>query len=257
VTNTIEPTEKLGDLVTKDPGRARPFELLKLDYCCGGQRTLAEACAQRGLDTATVIAMLVGLQEGSSAPRAEAHDVARATIAGLCDHIVEAHHERLRRDLPRITELLAKVARAHGKGHRELYDLQRLFAGMRSNLEEHLATEEETLFPACRALEESGHGPELDEALLAHEGEHDEVGAALTALRELAGDYRLEDALCGTHRVLLHSLHDLELDTHQHVHEENNVLFPRVRERLAAGQGPVPRGDRTSGWTHAAGRDRL
>lgn len=240
--NAIGPTDKIGDLVTQDPHRAHLFEQLNLDYCCGGLRTLADACAERGLDAATVIALLRGQQD--SPDPAGAHDVARASITELCDHVVAAHHQRLRRDLPRIDELLTKVVRAHGEGHHELYDLQRRFAGMRSSLEDHLVVEEETLFPACRELDESDHGPaELDEALLdLHEGEHNEVGDALRALRELSGEYRLEDALCGTHRVLLHSLQDLELDLHQHVHEENNVLFPRVRGRLAArGSGLTPR----------------
>lgn len=81
---------------------------------------------------------------------------------------------------------------------------------------------------------------QLDEALLAaHEEDHHEVGAALKEMRGLCDDYRPERALCGTHRVLLHSLHELELDTHQHVHEENNVLFPRVRELLDEAARPI------------------
>ena len=181
--NAIGPIDKIGDLVTQDPHRAHLFGQLSLDYCCGGQRTLTDACAEHGLDVATVIALLRG-QQYSPDP-AGAHDVAPALITELCDHVVAAHHQRLRRDLPRIDELLTKVVRAHEEGHHELNDLQRRFAGMRSILEDHLVVEE-------------------------------------------------EDAFCGTHRVLLHSLQDLELDLHQHVHEENNVLFPHVRGRLAA-----------------------
>lgn len=108
-------------------------------------------------------------------------------------------------------------------------------------LQKHLALEEETLFPACRELERSGVVPGvLDEDLLAtHEEDHLGVGTALREMRGLGDDYRPEHGLCGTHRNLLHSLHQLELDLHQHVHEENNVLFPRVRNLIAEALRPV------------------
>lgn len=232
---TIEPTDKLGDLVADDPRRARLFEQLGLEYCCGGRRTLEEACAQRGLDPETVVAVLKGLQDDATASWSTGHDIARASIPELCDHIVQVHHDRLRRELPHISDLLSRVVRVHGDGQRELHDLQRLFAGMRDELEGHLGIEEETLFPACRALDAADGAIEFDEALLVlHETEHEEVGDALAALRELTGGYGIEHALCGTHRALLQSLRELEFQLHQHVHEENNVLFPRVRERLAA-----------------------
>jgi regulator of cell morphogenesis and NO signaling len=164
----------------------------------------------------------------------EAHDVARATIPELCEHIVTRHHDPLRRDLPRISDLLATVVRVHGKTHRELHDLQRLFTTIREDLEAHMRLEEERLFPACLALCE-GQGAALDDGLLALlEDDHQATGDALCALRELAGGYRTEWALCSTHRALLRALRAFEIDMHQHVHEENNVLFPRARARLAA-----------------------
>ncbi|MEA2179662.1 MAG: regulator of cell morphosis and signaling [Solirubrobacteraceae bacterium] len=232
---TAEPTDTLGDLVVKDPRRARLFEQLRLEYCCGGQRTLEEACAQRGLDPETVVAVLNGLHEDATAASAHGYDVGRASITELCDHIVQAHHDRLREELPHTSDLLSTVVRVHGEGRPELHDLRRLFAGMRLDLEGHLEIEEQTLFPACRALS-SAHGADgFDEALLVlHEAEHEAVGDALAALRELTGGYRTEHALCATHRALLQSLREIEADLHQHVHEENNVLFPRVRERLRA-----------------------
>ena len=126
------------------------------------------------------------------------------------------------------------MARVHGGQHPELADLQRLFATTRGELEEHLRLEEETLFPACRAVDDGGAAA-VDPSDLEHlEHDHQATGDALCALRELSGGYDRDRALCGTHRALLGSLHALELDLHQHLHEENNVLFPRVRERLAA-----------------------
>ena len=234
----IDPSTSLGALVAERPARAGLLERLRFDYCCGGAQTLAEACARRGLDPHTVGALLEALDD---APHArldplEESDWRRATIADLCEHIVSVHHDGLRRELPRIAELLATVVRVHGRGHPELHDLQRLFAAMRDELERHLQLEERALFPVCRSLEDHDDtGAELDEgALVLLEDEHSDTGDALAAIRELADDYDPDRALCGTHRALLDALRALELDLHQHVHEENNVLFPRVRALAGA-----------------------
>lgn len=224
----------LGELVLEHPEAAAVFERLGLDYCCGGGRTLEQACSQHGLDVGTVDVLLRAVADEPRSADLEAHDVARATIPELCEHIVTRHHDALRRELPRISELLATVVRVHGKDHRELLDLQRLFAAFRNDLEAHLGVEERTLFPACRALDDHG-AASFDRGLLALlEDDHAATGDALCALRELAGGYRDDAALCSTHRTLLRALRALELDMHQHLHEENNVLFPRARARIAA-----------------------
>lgn len=228
----IAPTTTLGELVLVHPAAVPLLERLELDYCCGGRRTLEEACVQRGLDAHTVIAMIEALGTDAG-PGIDAHNIGGASIAELCDHIVKAHHDETRRELPRIGDLLATVVRVHCGQRAELADLQRIFAGMREELEQHFALEEELLFPVCRAL---GDTPAwIDEDVLAMcEHTHELTGEALAALRELCGGYDSEKALCGTHRALLEALHRLELDLHQHVHEENNVLFPRVRELVTA-----------------------
>jgi regulator of cell morphogenesis and NO signaling len=225
-------TSTLGDIVLEQPRAAALFERLGLDYCCGGRVTLEEACRQRGLHAMTVATLLHALADEPGDLERNAHDIARASIPELCDHIVMRHHEMLRRELPRINDLLDTVVRVHATTHPDLRDLQRLFAGVRADLEAHMHTEEETLFPACRALEADGA---FDSGLLELlEHDHATTGDALCALRELAGGYDTDAALCGTHRSLLRALRAFELDMHQHVHEENNVLFPRVRARIAA-----------------------
>ena len=223
-------TSTLGDIVLEQPRAAALFERLGLDYCCGGRLTLEEACGQRGLHAMTVATLLQALDDEPD--DAEVHDVARASIPELCDHIVAGHHDPLRRELPRINDVLDTVVRVHGSTHPELHDLQRLFTTLRTDLEAHMRTEEETLFPACRTLD--GDGAPDPGVLALREHDHAATGDALCALRELAGGYETEAALCGTHRSLLRALRAFELDMHQHVHEENNVLFPRVRARIAA-----------------------
>lgn len=225
----MDPSSSLGQLVVERPARAEVFERLRLDYCCGGAQTLAQACERRGLDVETVRALLDALEDPALDHRyLECNDWRRASLAELCDHIVAAHHDRLRVELQRIDKLMSTVVRVHGRQHPELHDLQRLFATLRHELESHIAVEEMVVFPACRAAE-AGGGSVDDQLLVLHEQEHAEAGDALTALRELAHDYDTDGALCRTHRSLLGSLREFELDLHQHIHEENNILFARVR----------------------------
>jgi regulator of cell morphogenesis and NO signaling len=225
----IDPSASLGLLVAEQPSRAEMFERLRLDYCCGGSQTLGQACQRSGLDVDTVCRMLEALEDSPmEGHHLERSDWRRVSIDELCEHIVTAHHDKLRAELPRIDELLTTVVRVHGKGHPELRDLQRLFESLRDELESHIETEERLVFPACRAAE-AGRTAVDEDVLASHEQQHTETGDALTALRELARDYDTTVALCGTHRRLLDALHGLELDLHQHIHEENNVLFPRAR----------------------------
>lgn len=232
----IEPTASLGDLVAERPGRAGLFERLRFDYCCGGKQTLAEACAQRGLDVDTVRELILALDGAApEAPRAAERDWREASLTELCDHIVSVHHDYLRAELPRISEVLETVVRVHGSKQPDLHELARTYDGVRAELEEHMAMEEEVLFKGCRAREAGEpDGTAIDVELIdRHEREHADAGDALATMRELAGGYDASRAFCGTHRALLDALRRLEADLHQHIHLENNVLFPRLRELLA------------------------
>jgi regulator of cell morphogenesis and NO signaling len=215
----IDPSRTVADLVLEQPSRARVFEELGVDYCCGGKQSLSAACDARGLVVDDAVSALESVAEMPAGER----DWASAPLAELCDHIVTAHHDRLRDELPRLDGLLEKVVRAHGDERPQLSELRDTFAALRSELEEHLATEESQLFPLVR----SG-GPYDAEQVAALEHEHAWAGAALAKLRELSDGYDLDRALCNTHRATLDGLRELELDLHQHIHEENNVLFPRA-----------------------------
>ena len=225
----IDPEQTLGALVAERPALTETLEQLRLDYCCGGDQTLAEACRRRGLDAATVAVLLEQLANAAPLRRVDPHDLRGATVPELCDHIVGAHHDRLRQELPRIEELLATVVRVHGGEHAELHDLERLFTALARDLREHLSTEETSVFPVARALAAGEQGDaRAVELVEEHTAEHTATGDALAALREMAGGYETESAYCGTHRSLLQALEAFELDLHQHVHEENNLLFPRM-----------------------------
>ena len=215
----IDPSRTVAELVLEQPSRARVFEELGIDYCCGGKTPLAEACAARGLavdDAATALDAAVEL------PTSE-RDWTAAPLAELCDHIVSEHHDRLRAELPRLDDLLEKVVRAHGDERPSVIELRDTFTALRSDLEEHLVAEEEQLFPLVRA-----GGPYDAEQVRELEHDHEWAGSALGRMRNLTDGYDLEQSLCNTHRATLDGLRELELDLHQHIHEENNVLFPRA-----------------------------
>jgi regulator of cell morphogenesis and NO signaling len=155
---STEHPQTLGELVSAQPALADLFERLGLDFCCGGRRTLAEACAEKGLDPHTVeVLVSAAPPAGERAGGDEVHDVAHASIPELCDHIVTKHHGPLRASLDRITALVAKVVRVHGADHPELHDVERVFDGARTELLEHMRVEELTLFPACRELDHGAY----------------------------------------------------------------------------------------------------
>jgi regulator of cell morphogenesis and NO signaling len=220
----------LGERFAERPSRTQLFERLRLDYCCGGHQTMAAACAKRGLELEEVLAALQALEErGPESVGVESRDWREVGAAELCGHIVTVHHDGLREAFPRIERLLATVARVHGNSEPRLRNAQRCFGEIRRELEPHLASEENVLFPACIASDQTG-SPVEELVLGEHESEHAALGHALAALRILCGDYDRQAALCNTHRALLDALEAFEQDLHRHVHEENNILLPRARQ---------------------------
>jgi regulator of cell morphogenesis and NO signaling len=235
----IDPERTLGELVVERPRRARIFEELQLDYCCGGGRSLSETAADHGLDGRT-LAIALEAAESVPEPNGAERDWREASLTELCDHIVDVHHAFLRRELPRIGDLLAAVSGRHGDTLPSVKELESRFSRLRDDLIEHIDKEEQGAFVLCRRLDGSdAELPDVSPQFAMHEAAHEAVGEALAEIRELAGDYRTEDALCTTHRVLLEALHDLERDLHRHIHEENNVLFPRMQARLDEARAPV------------------
>lgn len=232
----IEATTTLGELVAERPELAGLFESLRFDFCCGGDQSLAAACAERGLEVETVRAMLAAFKQvgPSAATAADERDWRQVGLGELCDHIKTTYHDGLRRDLPQLGELIDTVVRVHRDERPELVDAEHAFVELRGKIEAHIEEEEARLFPAMRELD-SPTPAKIDPVWIdKHEQEHDDVGEGLTKLRALADDYDLSKALCSTHRLLYDRLGQFETEMHQHVHKENNILFPRARELAAA-----------------------
>lgn len=214
----------VGEIVRALPARSRVFENLGIDYCCGGKKSLAEACRAKGLDPATVVALLTAM-DGAPDQASVNPDV--MSLSELCDHIEQVHHQYLREELPRLDFMTRKVAAVHGQDEPRLLEVRRVFEAFQAEMVSHTQEEDIVVFPAIRNLE-SGKRTPLDAAFAKLESEHENAGAALAHFKELTDNYTPPEWACNTFRALYDGLAQLEQHTHQHVHQENNVLFPRA-----------------------------
>jgi regulator of cell morphogenesis and NO signaling len=229
--------DTVGSIVARKPALSRVFEQARIDYCCGGGKTLDQACREKDLDPDAVLARLEESAAGSEGEPLV--DAAALGLAELADHIVETHHAYLRSELPRLDRMTEKVADVHGEKESRLRLVRETFVALFSELSSHMMKEEQVLFPMVRQLESSEGVPAFHCGSLANpirqmEAEHDRAGAALARLRELTDGYTSPDWACNTYRAMIDGLSHLEQDTHQHIHKENNVLFPRTLELAAA-----------------------
>lgn len=220
----------VGEIVRAAPGRSRIFENLGIDYCCGGKKPLTEACQAKGLDPATVVAMLSALDGAPDAATANANAM---TLSELCDHVQRVHHSYLREELPRLDFMTRKVAAVHGENEPRLLEVRRVFESFQAEMVSHTKEEDEKVFPGVRQLESAdGRKATAVASLKAMfsklESEHQNAGAALARFKELTDNYTPPEWACNTFRALYDGLAQLEKHTHQHVHQENNVLFPRA-----------------------------
>jgi regulator of cell morphogenesis and NO signaling len=225
---TIDEEMTLGEVVTAHPGLARELERRGLDYCCGGNRTVLDACRSAGLDPATVVAELTAAG-GAGGPE----EWATMGLHDLVDHVEDTHHRFLWDELPRLAALLDKITNVHGARHPELADARAIFAELRSDLEPHLQKEERVLFPMIRELATATALPTFHcgserNPISMMMMEHDRAGEILERLRAVTGGYAVPADGCASYQACYAGLAEVEADTHLHVHKENNLLFPAV-----------------------------
>ena len=227
--SAFTPACRVGDIVAAQPLLASIFQRAGIDYCCGGKITLAAACAARGLDAPTFLAAL------AAAPLrglTDVVDAAAMTLTELADHIEATHHAYLKADLPILVEQADRVALRHGERDARLPLVAETVRALASDMLNHMTKEEHILFPLVRALENDGlrpsHCGSIANPIRQMESEHSDAGCAVARLRELTEGFLASEDACNTHRALLAGLARLEADLHQHVHKENNVLFPRA-----------------------------
>lgn len=227
----------IGELVVARPVLARVFERLGIDYCCGGKQSLAVAAARRGLDPATVIALLIAASDALAAAAPEI-DVAAMSLTQLADHIENTHHAYLKNEIPRLMEMADRVSTKHAWRDGRLPGVAAAMRDLGQEMLCHMQKEEGVLFPLVRQIEANAEvglsAAELAAPIAQMEAEHESAGRLTQALRELTDNFTPNGEACNTHRALLAGLAQFEADLHRHVHKENNVLFPRALA-LAAG----------------------
>ncbi|HUZ83105.1 MAG TPA: DUF542 domain-containing protein [Gaiellales bacterium] len=231
-TCAIDPTAPVSLLVVESPGFAPVFERLRIDYSCSGDVPLVIACNDRRLELSAVVGELLA----AGADDAGHGRWADVPLADLCEHIVGGHHRYLRSELRRLLKLSRAVARQHAAVDARLSALCFVLRSLDADTDSHTAREEADLFPAATRLEARGGTvpPELERLINSLESEHRQTAVTLRQIRRLLDDYDGAAAHGDDHRVLIEGLAELERDTHRHVHEENNILFPRLRARTAA-----------------------
>ena len=228
--------ESLGSLVTHHPVLRGVFEKHRLDYCCNGKQSLQDAAQKAGLNIASLQDELVAAIQTAANP--SDRDWTQADAGYLCRHIVERHHGFMRRQLPRLRSLFADVRAAHGATHGKLINaLRTVFDGLAAEIEMHLEKEEQILFPYIEQFDRhlrlgeplpEVHCGSVQNPIRQMEHEHDNAGAALEKLRQLTGDYQPPADACQKFKALYDSLAELEQDLHEHIHLENNILFPKA-----------------------------
>jgi len=231
---TFSADTSVRDIVNQDFRAAALFEARGIDFCCGGGKTLAEACAASGADGATVLRELASLGdvEPAAAPRFTSWEP-----DFLTDYIEANHHAYVRGALETIRAHTRKVADKHGANHPEVVEIASLFEGVAQELTHHMMKEEHILFPHIRELATQARAGRpappspfgtVRNPIRMMEMEHESAGAAMRRIRDLSAQFAPPPDACATYRVTYQELQEFERDLHQHIHLENNILHPRA-----------------------------
>jgi regulator of cell morphogenesis and NO signaling len=232
-TPSLNPDTALAAIALRSDAHAAILARYQLDFCCGGRKTLSQACATAGLDVRTVLAALEAEVRARDAATVVVADWQERPLGEVIDFIVETHHAFTRAAIARITPLLAKVAGKHGAHHGDLQSVAGAFAELAADMEPHMLREERVLFPHMRALASAGQPPTapfgtVQNPVLMMMAEHDRAAGQLADMYEATGAFSLPPDACTSYRTLYAALAELRLDLLKHVSLENNVLFPRA-----------------------------
>lgn len=224
----------IGDIVTENFRTAEVFREFGLDFCCGGNKTVEEACRQNDVDPNEVEERLKRLNE-KEAGASQHFDL--WSLDFLIDYIVENHHVFTRNKVPEIEAYARKVSKVHGDRHPELHQINELVEVLKQEILEHLDKEERILFPYVRRLlkvRDRGESKQSDpmsdasEPIEMMEDEHEEAGDKMRQIRGLSDDFTPPSDACTSYQLLYRNLADFEKDLHKHIHLENNILFPKA-----------------------------
>jgi regulator of cell morphogenesis and NO signaling len=233
---SITAEKTVREVALENPAATRVFEKLGIDYCCGGSKSLEEACRTANLPMDEVLDSLeMAEQPARAVPKNR--DWTTEMLADLVAHIISTHHKYTREEMARLGPLFDKVCSVHGKNHPELLQVQVSFQGLEQELTMHMMKEERVLFPYIVRMEESVIQKEpvlpppfgsIQNPVTMMMHEHDSAGEALRSMRKASAGYTPPGDACISFQTLYKALADFEADLHQHIHLENNILFPRA-----------------------------
>jgi regulator of cell morphogenesis and NO signaling len=224
----------LAQIVNSNHRAASVFEKYHLDFCCKGKRSLEQACSEQQLAISEVTADLKNI---FTKDNHISIDFEKMDLIQLADYIVQTHHAYVKNEMPQIYAYLHKVSSKHGERHPELYKIFQTFSALKEEMEGHMKKEELILFPRMKELQKLANNENanlqlnityLQSPITVMEQEHDHAGSLLNDIRILSNDYAPPQDACTTYRLSFAALKAFELDLHQHVHLENNILFPKA-----------------------------
>ncbi|MBK6832793.1 MAG: iron-sulfur cluster repair di-iron protein [Bacteroidetes bacterium] len=223
----------IGELVAKDFRKAEIFKKHNIDFCCGGKKTVAQACIDKNIDFLAVDADLKKLEVTNSTSSERFNEW---SLDFLVDYILNTHHEYVKNSIPILKEYTSKVAKVHGAAHPEVITIAAKFQLAAEELDEHMLKEEKILFPFIKELvaakSNNLNSPytsfgTIKNPIQMMEHEHDAVGDIFKEIVELSNNYTPPEDSCTTYKVSFLKLKEFEEDLHQHIHLENNILFPK------------------------------
>ncbi len=218
----------LGELVTDDFRVAEVFKHAGIDFCCGGKKTLEQACREKNIDLKSIEEAIDAIEQTPALSNINFKDWEPGFLA---DYIVNTHHKYVVKTLPDLIYYTKKIASVHGQYHPELIKVAEIFEEISKELQQHLQKEEEVLFPAIRSAVQ-GSTPELQSIIRSEiermSNEHEFAGGAMDKINELTAGYMVPQDGCNSYQVAFKMLRQFEDDLHIHVHLENNILYPRA-----------------------------
>ena len=231
-----EDDETLGEIAVKDLRKAEVFKKYGLDFCCGGKKTVKQACAEKGLDVTKIEQELQAADKVVSNSRPLPYN--DWNLDFLTDYIVNTHHSYVIKTLPDLESFSTKVASVHGENHPELLEISQLVKKVCRELSEHMVNEETILFPYVKLIAAAKNNnsasvkfenfDSIQTPIDMLEKEHEAVGNSLETIRELSNNYTLPEDSCASYSYLFKTLDEFESDLFIHIHLENNILFPKA-----------------------------
>jgi regulator of cell morphogenesis and NO signaling len=228
--------QTLAEIVTSNHRTAAVLEKYHLDFCCKGKRSLRQACSEKNISIDELLNELQTVSPGSSGSCKVATPFDKLSLSRLTDYIVTTHHSYVKKETLQLFAYIQKVASKHGYRHPELFKIFELVSAIKEEMELHMQKEEQVLFPRIKEIEEYSLQPDEHKLNIAYlqapitmmEQEHDHAGSLMEEIRLLSNNYEAPEDACTTYKLTYASLKAFETDLHQHVHLENNILFPKA-----------------------------